>query len=665
MIKLLSLKHMIMFVCLISGGLCFSPSYAAHETPPSRQDIFESRFAGRPAVNQTGDLVAVAGLKGATVISLLDLASANYDQVLDIDGISQLYWYRWSNRDSHVLVISCKRNQRDVMIEFDTLNKKIHPLSATDEEQTGSFSTYKNNYAFTYDRFWNKSQNLLSEISADGTRIPVPDRRNLFQADRQQDGFIHVAFQAGQIVWTFGMEQGRQTQLKINAMDQRQGSGLISIASGKSAAYFLSSVDADTLGLIEVNLKNGGRKILAQEGADIKKVILHPDTAVPDIIEYENFEPMVKVLDKAVADDIAFLSAQGLGPPGIVDRSPKDLFWIVKYEFGNGIPVFYVYDRRNKIIKSIVTGQATTIGTNEIAHETAKETAKRMQGFSIARAGEPALSGYVALPRAGLCQSEKCPAVLLLHGGPGERDFAAYDRERYWLTSRGMIVINVNYRGSRGFGKQFEALDKLQWDSGIPKDVMDALHYVLANYPVDPGRIALIGTSFSGYLSFNLMARSNQFKCAIVDSASADLVRFSEARYATYGEHSDLLSRIGDPRLPEERARLFKMSPVSKLDKLKDAKLLQFHGGSDAVVGMDINADFSPALLKANPNYTFVYLPDASHGLPEARQAYHAISELFLADCLNIRAQNLDVKERNLLDGLMIYGRKLFLSTAY
>lgn len=167
------------------------------------------------------------------------------------------------------------------------------------------------------------------------------------------------------------------------------------------------------------------------------------------------------------------------------------------------------------------------------------------------------------------------------------------------------------------------------------------------------------------YLSLNLMATSNKFKCGIVDSASADLVRFSEGRYATYGERSDLLGRIGDPRIPEERTRLFKMSPVSKMDNLKKATLLQFHGGGDALVRMEINADFSPELLKANTNYTFVYMPEAGHGLLEARKQYHAISELFLANCLNIPAESLVVTEKNLLDGLLIYGRKSFLSKKY
>lgn len=223
-------------------------------------------------------------------------------------------------------------------------------------------------------------------------------------------------------------------------------------------------------------------------------------------------------------------------------------------------------------------------------------------------------------------------------------------------------MISVNYRGSRGFGKRFEALDRLEWDSGIPKDVMDSLDYALKKYPIDPSRIAVVGTSFSGYLALNLMAVSSKFKCGIVDSTSADLLRFSEARLADYGDRSDLLWRVGDPRIPDERLRLIAMSPVSRIDKLKNAKLLQFHGGRDSLVRMEINADFSPELLKVNTHYTFVFMPDASHGLLEARKQYHSISELFLEDCLNLPVENLDETERSALDGLLIYGQKTFLS---
>lgn len=226
--------------------------------------------------------------------------------------------------------------------------------------------------------------------------------------------------------------------------------------------------------------------------------------------------------------------------------------------------------------------------------------------------------------------------MLRVHGGPGARDYAKFDYERFWLTSRAIAVISANYRGSRGFGKKYMTLDAMQWADGIPKDVSASLAYVLDTFPIDRHRVAGMGTSFGGYMTLHLAASGTPLRCLVVDSASTDIVKFADRRFKAYGNGSDILQRVGDSRIPEQLAAMQAMSPSSHVAQLASLPVLHFHGGRDDITFKDDNDGFVAAMLKANPRYTHVEMPSERHGLLGAHAQYREISEAFLGQCLGV-----------------------------
>ena len=108
------------------------------------------------------------------------------------------------------------------------------------------------------------------------------------------------------------------------------------------------------------------------------------------------------------------------------------------------------------------------------------------------------ITGLLTMP-AGQT-GEAVALVVNPHGGPhGPFDSWGYDKQSQFLASRGYAVLQVNFRGSGGFGADFEAAGFREWGRKIQYDVIDATRYVMKNFPIDPDRIAIMGASFGGY----------------------------------------------------------------------------------------------------------------------------------------------------------------------
>jgi dipeptidyl aminopeptidase/acylaminoacyl peptidase len=462
-----------------------------------------------------------------------------------------------------------------------------------------------------------------------------------------KDAYLNLRMGREGQTFQYGIAEGHRGELRLSPQDLRQGGGLVSVAAD-GRAYVLATVAADTLGLLELDLRAGTRRTLVQEAVDVRRVVLNPLDMTPDAVEIEQGESEWKVLNERVSKDVAYLHNAGWGAFRIIDRSPNDRYWIVKYGTRPGVPVWTVYDRSSGALRQVgLSGAVDSVGADWQVHN-----------FTVARVGEPELRGYLTLPRLDRCAHGLCPLVLKLHGGPSLRDYGDVDPERLWLLNRGIAVATINYRGSRGYGKLFESLDKRQWTSGIPRDVLDGLEHVLKNFPLNRMRVAVMGTSFSAYLALKLAYDHPQFKCALIDSATTDLAAFVEDGVRNHGERSDLIERVGDVRLPQTRADLLAISPVSHIEQLKKLTLLQLQGGRDKTTPATLNQAFVENMLATNPDFTYVLMEGEGHGLTGARADYYAMAEQFLGKCLDVSVEKLDVAARTRLLDLNIRGNK-------
>jgi dipeptidyl aminopeptidase/acylaminoacyl peptidase len=616
---------------------------------PGRHEIFAWQ-PHHPQISASGSWVANI-VAGDTRIRLLSTVTVGQEKRISLSMTDTVLWHRWTNSAPEQLLIVGQKAGREMVLAYDPIAEKIRTVDSPGNIGFFSYAHYLNDYKFTLARYRNKEAKKYYDLTPTGNLQLVNDFNNAIPAYLQQErGFLDYSMPYPQhLEWQFGLDKDKRVKLLVPPQDDRQGTNLMSVSTDNKA-YMLTSVAADTLGLAEYDLASGEKKLLAQEKVDISRLLFSPLDGKPDGIMFESESPQLRILDPRIKDDIAALSANDWNLPVIKDRSPNDQFWLVQYPYKDGGPKWVWYDRQKKQSHDFTFG-----ATGKVA-----DSGTRIRSFAIKRPGQPDITGYVALPKAGVCESKKCPAVFMPHGGPGERDYAAHTDERTWLTSRGMIVINVNYRGSKGFGKQHQALDAGQWFTGIPKDALDGFQYALQNFPIDSSRVAIMGTSFAATLALHLMSETPHFQCGLIDSTTMDEVRFVELGIAKYGAHSDLLVRLGDPNNPADRANLAALSAVNRIEKLKTRSIFYLHGEKDDITPPTLVGDFVTKMLAENKDFLYAHLVNEGHGFATqtGREIYHALAEQYLAGCLGVPAEAITADEYQKMQGnVSIFGK--------
>src|SRR5262249_35595821 len=124
------------------------------------------------------------------------------------------------------------------------------------------------------------------------------------------------------------------------------------------------------------------------------------------------------------------------------------------------------------------------------------------------------LVSYLTLP-VGV-EPKKLPMVLLVHGGPWHRDSWGYEPQAQWLANRGYAVLQVNFRGSTGFGKKFLDAGNQEWGRKMHDDLIDAVAWAVKEGYADPKKVAIMGGSYGGYAALvGATFTPDTFACAI------------------------------------------------------------------------------------------------------------------------------------------------------
>ena len=201
-------------------------------------------------------------------------------------------------------------------------------------------------------------------------------------------------------------------------------------------------------------------------------------------------------------------------------------------------------------------------------------SAKSRDGFEI--------EAYLTLPEA---RGTKLPLVVFPHGGPiGVRDSRYFDPDVQFLAAQGYAVLQVNFRGSEGFGTAFREAASGQYGAAIEDDIDAALKAVLADFPLDGQRMCMLGASYGGYSSLVSAIRwPGRFRCAVSISGLSDLPLFftasDSARRAEV--RMEMEKKIGNPNT--DLPRMQRDSPLYRYRELALPVML-VHGTEDARV---------------------------------------------------------------------------------
>src|SRR5688572_3830782 len=397
-------------------------------------------------------------------------------------------------------------------------------------------------------------------------------------------------------------------------------------ADGKSL-YLLSSVDANASRLLRVDLSDLKTVVLAEDPQyDVSGVMSNPDTKEIQMVSFTKARTENVVIDPSVADDIAAIEQIQPGDFTFLGRDHADRTWLVAFTVDDGPVAYYAFDRQ--------TRQATFLFHHQPA--LSEYTLAGMEPFSFTARDGLEIHGYLTFPPG--VDRRDLPAVLMVHGGPWARDNWGFNAEAQWLANRGYVSVQVNFRGSTGYGKSFVNAGNKQWAAAMHDDLIDAVEYVVGKGRVDRKRVAISGGSFGGYAALVGATFTPDVFCCAVDVVGPSNLKSLIESIPPYWAPivAQFHERVGNPET--EADFLWERSPLSKVDQIR-IPILVAQGANDPRVKQAESEQIVNAMREKGIDHVYLLFGDEGHGFakPENRMKFFQTAEQFLAKHLGGR----------------------------
>lgn len=426
-----------------------------------------------------------------------------------------------------------------------------------------------------------------------------------------------------------------QSYMTIPAEDSMT-TNLLGFDRTGAVVYLTDSRERNTAALFALHLETGAQTLLAEDPkSDVDAVLQHPTEKRIQAVAFNYERKHWRILDAALAADLAYLSTVADGDLEVVSRALDDQTWIVAYLMDDGPVRYYHYARAAQ--------QAHFLFTNRQDLEDAP-LVKMTPALIPTRDGLEMVC-YYSLPLDADTNGDgrpdaPLPTVLWVHGGPWGRDVWGYDSYHQWFANRGYAVLSVNFRASTGFGKHFINAGNREWGGKMHDDLLDAVQWAIAAGIADPARIAIAGGSYGGYATLaGLTLTPKTFACGVDIVGPSNLVTLLESMPPYWKPILEMFTtRVGDHRTEEGRAFLNSCSPLTYADRIC-RPLLIGQGANDPRVKQAESDQIVQAMQANNIPVTYVLYPDEGHGFarPENRLSFNAVAEAFLAEHLGGR----------------------------
>ncbi len=239
------------------------------------------------------------------------------------------------------------------------------------------------------------------------------------------------------------------------------------------------------------------------------------------------------------------------------------------------------------------------------------------------------INGYLTLPLG--IDSKNLPVVVVPHNGPGQRNTWGYNAEVQFLANRGYAVLQINYRGSAGYGKNFYAAGFKQWGGKIQEDIDDGVKWLINEKIANPQKIAIYGSGFGGFIALNSAIQNPKlYKCAASNSGVLNLLSYIKSIPPFLKSNLQMYYDIvGNPDTEFEYMR--QASPVFHADKI-NIPIFITQNIKDRRINPNDAIQFVKELKKRNVNVTYFEKDDApfSARREESRQKVYTALEKFL-----------------------------------
>ncbi len=240
------------------------------------------------------------------------------------------------------------------------------------------------------------------------------------------------------------------------------------------------------------------------------------------------------------------------------------------------------------------------------------------------------IQGYLTVPQG--VEPQSLPLVVHPHGGPWHRDSWGFDPEVQFLASRGWAVLQMNFRGSTGFGRRFHEASFGQWGLAMQDDVTDGAQWAVDSGVADRQRLAIYGGSYGGYAALSGLTRTpDLYACGISYVGVSNLFTWIEAIPPYWKPYLEMMHEmVGDPLRDEKRFR--ETSPYFNADRIR-APLFVAQGANDPRVPKGESDQIVGALRRRGVDVEYLVKDDEGHGFmnEENQFEFYRALEKFLA----------------------------------
>lgn len=369
--------------------------------------------------------------------------------------------------------------------------------------------------------------------------------------------------------------------------------------------YVASNHESDHKALYEFDIvkKEFSRKLYEHPGLDVEGPLFFSRKRKKLLgIGYLDETAMIHFLDDSFESEMAQIDS---ALPGRVNRvsslSNEEDRALVVSRSDTDAPTTYVYLVESKQLIKLFDGYPALEATTLAAMQPIRFTAR--DGLEI--------GGYLTTP-VGV-PAENLPLVVHPHGGPSSRDVRGFDPAVQFLANRGFAVLQVNFRGSSGFGSNFEKKSRMRWGFEMQDDLTDGVRWLIERGTVDPDRVAIYGGSYGGYAALMALVKEPElFRCGISLNGVTDLME--HVRGEVHLGFEDFAETVELGGTATHAKRLVETSPARNADRIA-APVLIGQGKRDWRVHPDQAQIMSDALRKAGKPHKLLWLESESHGL--------------------------------------------------
>ena len=579
-------------------------------------------------------------IKGKTIIGTTDLVKGKTHYLIGTDNQKfKIGWYRWANNET--LLISADypvRRHRTNFTEARLLQIKADGSgSATPviiPKKNERMAQYQNNII---DILPNEPNHFLMAID-----LKIANQPDVYKINLQSSKIRHLEYKGKSNITGWMTDRQHRLRLGYGRDETTIFYRLFDLKTQEWRNIWEYEIfDAPDISPLGFGLNPNELYIRADHNgkyAIFKVDVSHPD--LPRTLVYADAQydiegsliysaktnDVIGVYHGEASDAKIFFSESYLSFQNALNKAIPEAFNNIS-SFSADEQRYILYSSNPKAPGAYFLGDRKAGSLEFVLEQYPLLAEKKLSGktkITYQASDKTSIEGYLTLPHE---KSPKHKAALIIpHGGPMVRNYNGFDWFSEFFASRGYTILEPNFRGSSGYGFDFEMASIQSWGGVMQDDLSDAALWLSKNHDIDASKVCIIGASYGGYAA--LMAAVKQqdvFRCAGSFAGISDLEKVvrKARKFTNY--------KVVKKQLGDNNDKLEQQSPINFVEKINIPVLL-IHGEKDRVVDVRQSKLMHEKLNEYDKNVQYIELKNGNHHLEieENRIKTLAAFELFL-----------------------------------